>query len=322
MTIKNTNINTDAYGANAIFSYGGTSAVGNTSSDGTNINIYDSNITTTDQQSAALMTSGGGLINAYNVTAITNGSASSTIRTDRGGGIINVEGGSFTANGNGSAVIYSTGEINIKNAKLESNQAEGIIIEGKHSVTLDNSNLTNTNAKTYGKATSKKNIIMFQSSGTPDSGDSTFSSTDSTITTNYGDTFYVTNTTATINLKNSTIINNDSTGNLLNVKSDAWGTPENNGGNAYFNLTNQNVAGIVAVDNQSTLVMKISSNSFYEGKINSDNTAKSVKLTLDKTSKIKLTGDTYIQKLNNKDTKNTNIDFNGYKLYVNGKAIN
>lgn len=56
--------------------------------------------------------------------------------------------------------------------------------------------------------------------------------------------------------------------------------------------------------------------------INNDNTAKSITLKLDKTSKIKLIGDTYITSLDNADTTNSNIDFNGYKLYVNNTAIN
>ena len=39
-------------------------------------------------------------------------------------------------------------------------------------------------------------------------------------------------------------------------------------------------------------------------------------------SKIKLTGDFYITSLEDDDTTYSNIDFNGYKLYVNGVAIN
>ena len=36
----------------------------------------------------------------------------------------------------------------------------------------------------------------------------------------------------------------------------------------------------------------------------------------------KLTGDSYITSLINENSSNSNIDFNGYKLYVNGVAIN
>lgn len=49
---------------------------------------------------------------------------------------------------------------------------------------------------------------------------------------------------------------------------------------------------------------------------------KNITLTLDETSSIKLTGGCYINELDNKDTSNSNIDFNGYKLYVNGSSIN
>ena len=33
-------------------------------------------------------------------------------------------------------------------------------------------------------------------------------------------------------------------------------------------------------------------------------------------------GDSYITELEDKDTTYSNINFNGYKLYVNGKSIN
>ena len=56
--------------------------------------------------------------------------------------------------------------------------------------------------------------------------------------------------------------------------------------------------------------------------MNGDDSAKEIKLKLDKTAKIKLTGDSYITSFLNADSSNSNIDFNGYKLYVNGESIN
>lgn len=44
-------------------------------------------------------------------------------------------------------------------------------------------------------------------------------------------------------------------------------------------------------------------------------------LKLDKISKIKLTGDTSVTSFENELTDNSNIDFNGYTLYVNNKAL-
>lgn len=45
-------------------------------------------------------------------------------------------------------------------------------------------------------------------------------------------------------------------------------------------------------------------------------------LKLDKTSKIKLTTDTYVTSLEDVDKTYSNIDLNGYKLYVNNVEIN
>ena len=54
---------------------------------------------------------------------------------------------------------------------------------------------------------------------------------------------------------------------------------------------------------------------------NENNEAKEIKLVLDKNSKIKLTGDSYISELEDTDTSYSNIDLNGYKLYVGGKEL-
>lgn len=93
-------------------------------------------------------------------------------------------------------------------------------------------------------------------------------------------------------------------------------------GNVTLNLKNQNVSGNIVVDSISTLVMSLSNSSYYEGVINSSKEAKSITLKLSKNSKIKLLGDSYVTSLDDEDSSYSNIDFNGYKLYVNGVAIN
>lgn len=87
-------------------------------------------------------------------------------------------------------------------------------------------------------------------------------------------------------------------------------------------FSSKKVKGNIVVDSISTLEFSLKNSSSYEGTINKDKTAKSIKLTLDKSSKIKLTGDSYVTSLTEEDTTYSNIDFNGYKLYVNGNAIN
>ena len=321
-TIKNAIINTDANGANGVFSYGGNATTNNSNSDNTIININDSKITTNKDNSGGIMTTGGGIMNATNLEITTNGTSSAAIRSDRGGGTVNVDSGTYTTNGKGSPSIYSTADIIVKNAKLISNASEGIVIEGKNSVSIDNVELTDNNTTLNGQSTTYKNIFLYQSmSGDAAVGNASFTASNSMITTNKGDTLYITNTTATINLTNNKIINNDKSGNFLRIQKDSWGNSDYNGGNVTLNLNNQEAIGNIVVDSISTLTLLLKNGSYIEGSVNSDNTAKNIVLNIDKDSKIKLTGDMYVSELNNDDVTNSNIDLNGYKLYVNNVEI-
>ena len=323
LTLKNITVNTNATGANGVFSYGGSVTTNNTNSDGTQVTISDSKITTTKDNSGGIMTTGGGTMIAKNLNVNTIGVSSAAIRSDRGGGTVSVDGGTYKTTGAGSPTIYSTADITVKNASLIATASEGVVIEGKNKITLENVTLTDTNNKLNGQSTTYKNIFLYQSmSGDASSGISEFSAIDSTITTNKGDTFYITNTSAKITLNNNKFINNDSTGNFLRAKKDSWGNNGANGGMVELLMQKQEVKGNIVVDSISTLDMTMNTNSYYEGTINGENNAKEIKLTLDKTSKIKLTGNSYVTSLDNADSSNSNIDFNGFKLYVNGESIN
>ena len=317
--VKNSTLNIDGGSfttngshANGVFAY----------ANGT-INLTNTNIKTTSNNSGAIMVTGGGKLNATNVTAETDGNSSAPIRSDRGGGTMIVNGGKYTANGIGSPVIYSTADVTVNNATLISTKSEGAVVEGKNLITLNNVNLTDTNTTLNGNSETYKNIFIYQSmSGDADEGTASFTAKDLTITTNKGDTIFVTNTKATISLTNNKIINNDSTGAFLRIQSGKWGRSGSNGGDVTLNVNNQTINGDIFVDNISTLNMKLTNGSNYTGKINGNNTAKNIILSLDSTSKITLTGDTYVTNLEDADSSYSNIKFNGYKLYVNGIAIN
>lgn len=318
LNIKNVTISTDATGANGVFSYGGSATTNNNSSDGTTVNISDSTITTSKDNSGGIMTTGGGTMNATNLTVNTAGTSSAAIRSDRGGGTVVVEQGTYKTTGKGSPAIYSTADITVKNASLIATASEGIVIEGKNSVALENVNLEDTNNSLNGQSTTYKNIFLYQSmSGDAASGEAKFSAKDSSIITNQGDTFYVTNTTATIDLENNQFTNNDVSGNFLRVKQDSWGKGGSNGGNVTMNLTNQTASGNIAVDAVSSLKLNLSTGSHFTGAINSSNEGE-VSISLDESSTFTLTGDTYVASLTNADETNSNINLNGYKLYVGG----
>ena len=321
LTIKNAIITTEATGANGVFSYGGSATTSNSSLDNTTIDISDSTITTSKDNSGGIMTTGGGIMNATNLTINTAGTSSAAIRSDRGGGTVVVDGGTYKTTGKGSPAIYSTADITVKNATLIATASEGVIIEGKNSITLENVDLTDTNNTLNGQSTTYKNVFLYQSmSGDAADGEAIFIAKNSEITTNKGDSFYVTNTTATINLENNKIVNNDSTGSFLRIQKDSWGNSGSNGGTVTLNLANQEANGNIVVDSISTLTINMTS-STYEGIINTNNTAKSIIIKLDSESKIKLMGDSYITELEDADTAYNNIDLNGYKLYVNGVEL-
>ena len=322
LILDNISVITNAVGANGVFSYGGSATTAAAAGDGTTVTIKNSTITTTKDNSGGIMTTGGGTTLAENLTVNTTGVSSAAIRTDRGGGNVTVTGGTYTTKGLGSPAVYSTANVTVRDAALIAEASEGIIIEGKNSVTIENCTVTDTNSGLNGQSTSYKNIFLYQSmSGDADTGVAGFTALNSVITTNRGDSFYVTNTTAEISLSGCEIINNDSEGNFLRVKADSWGNSGSNGGDVTLIMNGQTASGNVVIDNISTLSWTMTESAF-EGTVNGDNTAKNISLKMDKNSSIRLTGDWYVSSLEDEDTSYSNIDFNGYKLYVNGTTVN
>lgn len=312
LNIDGGTVTTDGSHANGVFAY----------SNGT-INISNTDIKTTSNNSGAIMVTGGGTLTAKNVTAETEGNSSAPIRSDRGGGILTVNGGKYTSHGTGSPVIYSTADITVNDATLTSTASEGVVIEGKNSVTLNKANLEVTNNKLNGNSETYKSIFIYQSmSGDAEVGTSSFTAKDSKIVNNKGDIIFVTNTNTIIELENNEIINNDKSGNFLNIAAAKWGTSGSNGGAVTLNAKNQKISGNIVVDDISTLDFSLKNGSTYSGTINNKNTAKTINISLDSSSSITLTGDSYITSLDNADSTNSNINFNGYTLYVNGVAIN
>lgn len=309
LNINGGTITSDGLYANAVFAY----------SKGT-INISNTNISTTNGHSGGIMVTGGGVLNAKDLTIKTKGTSSAAIRSDRGGGVIKVDGGSYETNGTGSPAIYSTADITVENASLTSTASEGVVIEGANSIVLNNVNLTDTNKTLNGNSETYKNIFLYQSmSGDATFGTSSFKAKDSNIITNNGDTIFVTNTNANIELENNTFTNND--GDFLRIQTGKWGNQGSNGGNVTLNMINQKVGGNIIVDNISTLNMSLTNGSLFSGTIDTINQAKRIELKLSSDSIINLTGDIYVDSLENEDSNNNNIYLNGCQLYVNGNKI-
>lgn len=326
VTITGGTITTSANGANGVFSYGGNGAQNGATGDGTTVTISDTTITTTGDNAGGIMTTGGGITSASNLTIETSGRSSAAIRTDRGGGTVTVNGGSYTTNGLGSPAIYSTADITVSGAALSSNLSEGVCIEGKNSITLNDCDLTANNTQCNGNATFLDSIMIYQSmSGDADSGTSAFTMNGGSLTSKSGHVFHVTNTHAIITLSGVKIVNEDADDVLLSVCDDGW-----NGGNNHAELIadQQTLSGSVLVGDNSQLTLTLSNGSAFTGSISGEITNSrgdvistetgDVSVTIDDTSTWTLTADSYVTSFTGGADQ---IISNGYTLYVNGAAL-
>lgn len=308
LTLKDMVVDTDGTHANGVFSYG----------EGTVVNISDSYIKTSGNCSGGLMTTGGGTMNATNLTIETSGNSSAAIRSDRGGGTVNVDGGSYTTTGTGSPVIYSTADITVSNADMTSTASQGVVVEGKNSVTLKNVTLNaDNNTKNSDKSEWYQAVMIYQSmSGDAAEGTSSFTMDGGTLTNENGDIFFVNNTATEIKLSGAKIVNNDKDGVFLRAAAAGWGSEGSNGGQVSLYATKQEINGDMIVDDVSNLNLYLQEGSTMNGAINSSSQAGEVYVEISGGSKWVLTADSYITSLT---CDADSIDLNGHKLYVNGK---
>ena len=306
LTLTDIVVDTNGTHANAVFSYGS----------GTTVNISNSVITTSGNCSGGLMTTGGGTMNATNLDIHTTGNSSAAIRSDRGGGTVTVDGGTYVTDGTGSPAIYSTADITVSNATLKSTASEGVVVEGKNSVTLNNVNLTADHNKNNSDKTNNLNAVMiYQSmSGDASVGLATFTMTGGSLTNKNGDIFFVNNTATTITLENVEIINQDSNGVFLRAAAAGWGTEGSNGGKVNLYLKKQAQTGDIVVDKVSALNLYLSEGTTYTGAINAANEGE-VYVEIEKGSTWVLTGDSYITGLT---CEADAVDLNGHKLTIGG----
>ena len=304
-----------------MFSYG----------EGTTVNISDSEIYTTKDNSGGIQTTGGAMMNANNLKVKTEGNSSAAIRSDRGGGTVKVDGGDYVSVGYNSPAVYSTADITVKNANLKAENSEALVIEGQNSITLENTNVEGNMSDDKGSSsdTNVHNVMIYQSmSGDAEVGKSTFNMTKGTLTNNNGDLIYVTNTTSDIALENVSIVNNDSDGRLLavlgNDASHGWGTAGSNGGNVTFTAKDQKLDGKIEVDTISTLKLTLSGSTEFNGTVNIVDNAENgtavdnnAEVIVEEGATWNLTGDVKISKLNNKGK----INFNGYKITLTDGTV-
>ena len=309
LSVKDSLIETNGRHANAVFSYG----------EGTTVNISDSVIETQGDCSGGIMTTGGGTMNASNLTINTSGRSSAAIRSDRGGGTVTVSNGYYKTTGMGSPVVYSTADITVSDAYMESTASQGVVVEGKNSVTLNNDTLiADNNTKNSDKSDYYQAVMIYQSmSGDAAEGTSSFTASGGSITNRNGDIFFVNNTATEISLSGVEISNEDADGVFLRAEAAGWGNEGSNGGKVDLTATAQTINGDMLVDDVSVLNLYLKDSSAFTGAINPEKQSGDVYVEIEEGSTWTLTADSYVSGLT--VGEGSAIDLNGNKLYVDGK---
>ena len=311
IVLQNVTVNSDADGSNAVFATG----------EDSKINAENLKIRTKKNSSRGLDATYGGKITAKNVDIETEGAHSAAFATDRGEGTIIVDGGTARTKGEGSPVIYSTGNISVRNLEGVSEGSEIAVIEGKNSITLNKVKLI---GGTKNRREEGSGIMLYQSmSGDANRGTSVFRANDSVLTsTSDGAFFYITNTIAEIDLSSTTLENES--GLLLNVAGNTsergWGRRGCNGGILTFSSANQKLEGDIRVDAISKADLHFGAKTDFTGAINKELLTSNVNLKISKSATITLTGDSYVNELINEDSDFSNIESNGYTIYYNKRS--
>ena len=314
VSVDNATITTDSAGGAGIFSYGNG-----------NVTVSDSTITTTQDTSGGIHVAGGGTLTAKNLTVTTNGESSAAIRSDRGGGTMTVDGGSYTSNGTGSPAVYCTADISISNASLTANGSEAVCIEGLNSLKLTDCDLTG-NIPENEQNDCNWTVILYQSmSGDSEVGNSNFSMTGGSLTSENGGMFYTTNTESTFYLSGVDLNYSDSNDFLLkctgNSNARGWGSSGANGADCEFTADSQTMAGKIIWDSISQLDVSLKNKSTWTGSFVQDESNAGnggdgyANLTIDSSSTWIVDGDSTLSSLT---CKGTITDEDGNTVTVKG----
>lgn len=302
-TLTAATLTSSGRGANAIFSTG----------KGTEVTASDFEIYTTGDFSRGLFAASGGSISASGGDITTKGDLCAPISAGKDESIIQIQDTTVSSEGRRSPCLYSAGTITASEISGSSAGSQIALLNGNSSVTLKDCLL---------QGAGKNGITLFgtgfqTNSEEHSNGKASLNVIDSKLTTtSEGPMFYVTNTQSSVTLKNTAIYySNGVLAKVAGNKTGKWGTPGKNGGAFTLKGIHQTLAGNIICDSISTVAVKLTKNSLFQGAINTKNTAKSASISLDKSSRWDVTGDSYVSKITNKNARCGNIRSNGHTIY-------
>lgn len=236
-------------------------------------------------------------------------------------GEVLMEGGIAATAGVDAPAICALGSVTVNHATLRANNAEAIAVNGG-SVTLTDCAVSGRMSDAAGTAAQPLPYCVSLYHDVSAGGDvSSFSMTRGALTAQRGDLFYVTNTKASIYLEGVAL--SLGKGNALlrvvgNDGSRGLGEPGKNGADCAVIAKNQTLRGDIIVDALSSISLTLRGGSDYTGTINTANTARAAKVTLEEGATWTLTGNAYLSAFTGRVG---DIITNGFTVYVNGAAL-
>jgi hypothetical protein len=210
------------------------------------------------------------------------------------------------SHGQDSPGIYSTGDIRAENATFIATGSEGAVIEGRNSIALRNCDMSGA---------LKCGVMIYQSfSGDAEGQEGAFSMDGGSLSAAQGPLFFVSNTRGMIHLKDVKL--SAASGILVNAAASRWGRSGSNGGHVELTGDNQKLAGDITVDKVSSASVALKNHSVLDGAV------QNAALALDASSEWKVTTDSTLTRLADKDRLSgdtiTNIHGNGHTVRYKG----
>ena len=242
--------------------------------DSANVLVNESSITTTAGNSRGLDATYAGTIVAANMQIETQGDHCAGVATDRGGGNISLTDSTISTAGSGSPILYSTGDIEVCGITGTASGSQLAGMEGLNTILIKESELTSSITGKTASDPIADGVIIYQStSGDAESttGDvATFQAVDSTLSSAVedGTMFYLTNTSASVVLKN-TVLDFDSASNALLTAqgndANSWGQAGSNGAVVTLTGIGQSILGTVTADTISQVTVYLTEQTTWAG---------------------------------------------------------
>jgi hypothetical protein len=172
----------------------------------------------------------------------------------------------FDTSGDGSPLLYSTGTISVDGLTGTASGSQVIVIEGKNSATLTNSDVTSSGG----------DAVMIYQSMSGDAADSDAASSVGAVTIENttiaydgdGPVFYFTNTDAALALTDVTVDSAATT--LGSAQEDRWGTSGSNGADVVWTISGSTLGGSVEAGSSSSIDVTLTGGATLSGTTSGD----------------------------------------------------